>query len=1556
MATKVSQRSAQTDLGRLWAEAIRDYNARTKEDLSALGARSITEVMRQIDTDMKKFKGFRDDGSKMSSFRSAMGDHLGDFQKCIDGFAAVGAAVSAFPPAMPVGLVFTAASRLISAFAGVRAEYDRVEEFFAYSARFFERLSILEGRAQSGPLAIAIVRIFSMQLSVCGRVRRLVDEKKIKHWLNALWNEVDEELVSAYAAMQESIQELDEAVGFESYSSIKTVQDDVLVNSAKLDELDKKLQSYRENLGKDIQQFYASTLNLQVVVSEGFCAVQYQLSENHAEESALLRQILKHTAKLSKESENDDKKKQARKPKGDIGDRKFQALRELKKFFAENYKVFPSWQDAHQRNLLQEEDMGNAKVKKTAEWLHEHPSFKKWVDRENPLLWLRGAEGTGKSFLAYSADQELRRTQKEHDCFAYFYFKEEHPYQQSMQNAFASAALQIAGSNDRYAEQVAAKIKDKSTTPTETTWQRFFLSMFPSDNKVGSRLFLVFDGLDEAHVQEGGIFTQFLSDLKRQEANVSVFATSRPGETPTLQSLGPLILDITKQEIKRDMKALVKDRLHTLPRVRKFSHKVKKAITSKVVKQADSMLYVEHMLRRFSYIGRERAVSQALENLPPNLHGLYRLLLDECRQNRSNEQYQAMKKLFAWLAFSKRLLSVTEASGLIRLTLPDDTFDIEEEIIGRSSRILELTQARQLEEDAKDDENDDDENDESKDDGILVIDYEDSPLCFQDRSLRQYFKSVSVEDDGTTEFRTPAAAAHLTILQMCVDIMITAAQEPRSSTRSGLTLYAINYWYEHLKELDVETVSSAVVRDVLVILHCITNNKNNVAKLFEELATDTEIYPEPTPDGPTAWFDTLTPWAKKATTLPIGSINDEILDWAVTVNRDNVLLPLAQGHVQNWLDADDEIWIPETFRFVKSALACANRLEIDEDDPLRYINAVTTQSNVPSKDYKALRVTGFTLADYSDSTDDPDRKQTLITEAITQLESAVECMRGDTLDQVKTVYLLAVVYVANDQEAKAIECFDQAYTMLPDQDAEEVPTQQLSAFNRARVEILTEKGDALNTLERAEEALEVFNEARRVQSEEPLDGWMLDSIAQLFEDEEDASKLMEVLRSWTDKERNTWFAYCFEDEVQDESVTSVQRAAKLTGETDLLLEWLTASARNLPPQSLHLFNLRGAIAYIYYPIVGDIDKGKSLRQEILAMKPKPDPEFEDTMNETKTQHQLQLANILFYEFQMTPDSLRKETIMETLRVLPSAHDDNYNMRQSHIGMLRANMLRVMGPAKDYQKHMDELFKNCIDGLEDSVSWNDSPSLRLLAKVLASLDSLQRDAMIAISAQFSVLNRAIHGDGADDKLSESSESLVNMGVAEAECDQATAEEEEYRTASDETLKDTQTDKVSGISEGEYSDRETGEVLDPLGVADRPEPTVEEPAKLDEDLTQWAVGCDGECGMDTLSSWTQPLYYCILCPNTDICEGCYCKRMKQTKGEIEEPWLSFCGAKHHYIKAPMKDWKGIKNGVIRIGEEKIAFKEWLRGLKEERWQRAWEIFWTRQSWLKDIGVEE
>ncbi|KAI4644660.1 uncharacterized protein J4E78_009479 [Alternaria triticimaculans] len=1533
MATRIVQPSTSTDLGRLWRGAIRDYKERTGEDLSTMAVGNVTDVMRQTTVVMNEFKGFRDDGTKKANFRSAMGDHLGNLQTCIDGFAAVGACVSAFPPAMPVGLVFTAASRIISAFAGVRADYDRVEEFFAYSARFFQRLSILEDKAQSGPLAIAVERVFSMQLSA-------------------------------------SIQELNETITYETYGALVAVQTGVVANSSKLDELDEKLQSYRSSLDKGIQEVYASTISLHLIITEGIVT----LRNERLEDRALLLQIIKNQDKTTRAPEIEEKKKLAQKPKGDIGDRKFQALRELKKFFADKHDVFPSWQDAHQENLLQDEDLRDSKVSKTAGWLHEHASFKSWVSGGVPLLWLRGAEGIGKSFLAYSAVQELRLRQNEHDCLAYFYFKEEHPYQQSMQNAFASAALQIAGSNNRYAEQVAAKIKQESSeSAAMSTWERFFLSVFPSDNKLGGRLFLVFDGLDEAHVQEGGTFTRFLSDLKRLNASVSVFATSRPEDKPTLQLLQPSILDVTKHEIKHDLKIVVKDRLRTLPRLRKFTQTTKSAIRREVVKHADSMLYVEHMLRRFSYIGRGRAVLQALGKMPPNLHGLYELLLDECRQNRSEAQYQAMKKLFAWLAFSKRSLSLGEASSLVQLALSDDSFDIEEEIIGRSSRILELTRSRQPEDDIKDDDKEDDEIDEPIDEGIPELGYGESPLCFQDRSLREYFKSVSVEDDGVTEFRTPATAAHLTILKMCVAVMMKAARGIEEQS-SGLTVYAISYWYEHLKELDADNATPEVVHDVVTLLHCITANSYNVAKLFEQLARHTDIYPERADEVPIAWFDTLLSWTARSSSLLVQFSDSKVKKWTTVVRKDNVLLRLARGHVHNWLDANDDYWIPERFRFVRAALSLSFPFEINESNelgPLEYMKAIIKRYKILPEDYKTLRAIGCTLADHGYATcDDDDRGVAMIKEASVYLTRAVDCMRGDVLDNVATVRLLASVCGRCDQSSDAVKHYEEAYNMLPDHEADKSSEQELDQIKSIRVAILIEKASALSTLEQTDEALQAFNEARRLQGEQPLAGTILDDITRLFPNEDEAHRrrLMEILKSWTEKERDSFFTFNLEDYVMERTVKRVQRAAMLCNETDLLIGWLKSLANTLPPQSLHLFNIRGAVADIYYPMLGDIENGKRLRQELLALKTKPDLDYEDSMNEAKTRHRMDLADILFCEFQMTADPTRKEAIMGTLRDLPSAHDnddDNKNIRESHVDMLRANMLRIMGPAKEYERYMKELFKKCVAGLEDSISWNDSSSLRLLAKVLASLDSLESDARIAISTQFSILDLAIYGHHPEPEQSEtrSDESDIEAGAEQ----ELVKDESETFNEGDVIRNNSLADEAHDAESEDLPEEPIEEKQDPTEPGEQDVPETEsadqtESDELDEDVfLGGGLGCDGPCETN-ISSWTQPIYYCLICPNCDLCEDCHSKRVQQTKGvpptgeKTEEPWLSFCGANHRYIKGPMKGWKGVKNGVIWYADTEITVTEWLRGLKEERWPNAWKIFWTRQGGLKDIGVED
>jgi hypothetical protein len=92
------------------------------------------------------------------------------------------------------------------------------------------------------------------------------------------------------------------------------------------------------------------------------------------------------------------------------------------------------------------------------------------------------------------------------------------------------------------------------------------------------------------------------------------------------------------------------------------------------------------MLRRLNALGRENLIIKELEQLPADLTALYALMLSDCQKHRSDEQLMTMKKLFAWLAYSKRPLTLGEAASLVAVVEKQTSFSLEEEIDGRSAR------------------------------------------------------------------------------------------------------------------------------------------------------------------------------------------------------------------------------------------------------------------------------------------------------------------------------------------------------------------------------------------------------------------------------------------------------------------------------------------------------------------------------------------------------------------------------------------------------------------------------------------------------------------------------------------------------------------------------------------------------------------------------------------------------------------------------------------------------------------------------------------------------
>ncbi|KAF2107480.1 hypothetical protein BDV96DRAFT_653821 [Lophiotrema nucula] len=1623
--------SETSDLASLWARAVSDYEKKTGSKLAHMKVESLSQVMDGAQSSLERFQDKRHPGSSVDRVRNAFGNHLGGMQKFMAGVEAIGAAAGAFPPAMPVGIVFMAAGRLLSAFAGVKADFDKVEAFFDTSTRFFERLSIIENKGcNHAPLKTAIVRVFSAHLSILAMVETKVGEKhlRMKQWMNAVMSMEDEELAAAYGTMQQTVDELAETVGYSTLAEIKDTQGLVLTVSAQADHIDENIRKFRTSLQGDVRALYESNLDIKAeftlmraTTESGFTSITEQQKHLETVVTQFHVDLLKklHPEKSKPDSQDKDKKKQPIKSggKGDAGDKKSKALRSIKAFFDEKGTSFPDWRSAQTENTAQHQEIRNAFITHTGEWLASSEQFEQWTAGENPLLWIRGPEGVGKSFLVDTILQKLSQKEDTHTTVVYFHFKEDFPYLQSAHNALACATLQVADSNTRYAETVAAKLKEEDGSAEAAMWQRFFLYPFGPGGPLSAddQLYIAFDGLDEAPEEQRKMIMQFIQDLKAKNARIRILVTSQPEQVPIVEPLEPLTIEVTKAKMLKDIKLLISSRLRTLPRLRKFSTGTKKLIRRKVGAQADGMLYVEHMLRRLSYIGREGAVRKDLDNLPTSLHALYKLMLDECRRDRMPEQYEALKKLFAWLAFSKRSLNLAEASELVKLTIADDEFDIEAETIGRSARILELSGPKNPEEDDKDDTRDD--SDDEEDDKDSNLDNQQRSLTFQERSLRQYFKTISVEDHNGEELRTPASAAHLTILTMSVDILMKSAQEGVFGEAPELRGYAVSSWHEHFNELDPENASSDQISQVLALLYRIVNNEHNIANMFERLGFASDLYPDKDNDLKKPWYDRLQAWAIKGTASPDATLEPPVKEWVQTlaISPGDILVTLAQGHVRNWLSGYDTYFMKESYGFAKATLKLSGRFESVEGQPLKEIQSVANAFSPMEEDFRAMRAIGIQLYDAAYEVDEDKRKE-LQTQSIEYLQNSIDLTNNDSFERGGTLLGLTTLYARMENNEKAVETLERAMKELAQASLDVSPIRQKQLDGLFSLWFLhCDKAEYLAKLDNKDAALDEYNEARKLVGEQLLYGWQLDDITLLFDEKNDPQgrTTMTILKSWSKKERDRWFSWHLQYG-SGAALGRMYRAAKMTKETDEVLEWLAAYEKTLAPQSLTLFNLKTAYAEFYEKVLQDGDKAREALRSALQLRPKlVDGWEEDILNERISTVRMDLAGIIFSQFMTSPDPDRKEALLEELRGLPGMKTDD-EFRESHIGMLLANMYRIMGPAREYYNQMTRIFQTCIAGLEDDVSWNDGDSLRLLAKVLSSLDGLERDARITISSQFSVMDPSVHnapaniveaelkvegpeGDTEDSPKDAGSqtlfpaekESLDHAEDVDLESVPATKPEgnvevngevkEAQKTASieahhpDEEVTANGNVKVNGESqrdEDTSASKNTADTPTANGNVDvntetgknENSPPSDEPAEISKDqapeltgdLNDYRVGCDG-CDR-AITQWSEPFYLCLICPNIDLCEDCHTKRLAWNRGQGEKSWTAFCAENHHYIKGPMKGWKGIKNGVIQIDDTEILVKDWIKGLKEDRWPKAWEKYWRRQGGLKDIGVED
>ena len=590
-------------------------------------------------------------------------------------------------------------------------------------------------------------------------------------------------------------------------------------------------------------------------------------------------------------------------------------------------------------------------------------------------------------------------------------------------------------------------------------------------------------------------------------------------------------------------------------------------------------------------------------------------------------------------------------------------------------------------------------------------------------------------------------------------------------------------------------------------------------------------------------------------------------------------------------------------------------------------------------------------------------------------------MQDTNFGRCRSLLLIAYAQLALDRTKEAEEVINQTLVQL----GEEFSDTSIEKIQLRIRQALLLGAQCQQKLEKVDEAINNFEKARLACPTIRMDGYDLIAFTEVLEKKENPTVIIEAFKNWTEEERNSWFGAAW---YSDEAMAPIQRAAKKSGGDDLKFlvqaqeAWnkSVSNPRGPSPYLANSINRLTRLSHTYRRVVGDSEKAKAILQDIMTNKA---TYFEqDSYAEIQLYNvRLELVDIIYEEFRSITDTARKAALLDEMRIISAsklAGGDVGDQEESLIAIPYALMTRMMGPALDFQATMEKTFKSCIDGLTDTIGYNDEGSFRLLAKVLAIVGGMDRDAQIALSMQFSVTDPKVShsyddsdsdsdeeakgesgGDQVIEKTRDTKETtgqneganveslsrIINETVHEVqetfEASRVVAQFEVTFTHADNT------GEVDAATATEASQRQLNLVAE--------EETVQEVERDSEESTedlnpQAGVGCDG-CGRG-FNSWTDgPIYCCLTCNNCDLCPDCYQKRTASTENEIPGEWKTYCGVNHRYIKGPIRGWKGVKGGVIKIEEDEIEFKAWLKDLQDTKWKEAWGKFWRIEA-LRDI----
>ncbi|KAL7914164.1 natch and ankyrin domain protein [Trichoderma velutinum] len=431
------------------------------------------------------------------------------------------------------------------------------------------------------------------------------------------------------------------------------------------------------------------------------------------------------------------------------------------------------------------------RVDGTCEWLIQHPSYQGWLaDSNQPLLWISGGPGKGKTMLSIYITEVLQPTvDVGEDVLLYYFCSNRDKNRNTALTIVRGIIHQWISRHPHLAQYVKNSFEGTETTKYTVSsfvslW-RVFLTLLRQSGS--SQVVCVLDGLDECEKESLGqlldAIGNYLSNSQEKERpRLKLILLSRPQPAILERTLGQyeqIKLDASGTEVSRDIETYIFAKVAELAYEQSLSKEKVTKIQQALLAGADgTFLWVGFVANELQ--GRSwDQMNEILHRVPKGLGGVYQRLLQQI------EDKDALVPILQWVVLAARPLTLDELTAATGIKASGN-FSATEVIRNR----LRLC-------------------------GLLVK-IQGNVVNLVHESAKEFFQSNQVNIKGISRFRMNHET-HRSLMRTCLEHVERGYGTPGSfKERSGqypLLTYASQYWPVHFQHaIDVVDASSEFSR------------------------------------------------------------------------------------------------------------------------------------------------------------------------------------------------------------------------------------------------------------------------------------------------------------------------------------------------------------------------------------------------------------------------------------------------------------------------------------------------------------------------------------------------------------------------------------------------------------------------------------------------------------------------------------------------------------------------------------------------------------------------